>query len=193
MLRRKRVGFQAAARCPLLARQIVQDVVRRRTRVARAARDFLEELRELHERIENEIPLVVEVTSLVNARETRGVGDELVVGELMEDWPEDEAAIRDIEARARANAFYQNNLISGDGQMTAIQVELESYSQLGQQDDALDGFGDDAFAADDPGAEPPPFLTGPEEHEVVAAGHKGAADLAAEIAADGDVLQVGFS
>ena len=27
---------------------------------------------------------------------------ELVVGELMEDWPEDEAAIRDIEARARS-------------------------------------------------------------------------------------------
>ncbi len=131
---------------------------------------FLERLRELHERLESEVPLVVEVTSLVNARETRGVGDELIVGELMETWPEDDAAIRDLEARARANAVYQNNLISGDGKLTAIQVELEVYSQLGEKGSALEGFDapDDplAGAASGPALE---YLTGAEEHAVVEA------------------------
>ena len=45
--------------------------------------DFLEKLRAFHEALENEVPLVVEVTSLINARETRGEGDELIVGELL--------------------------------------------------------------------------------------------------------------
>ena len=34
--------------------------------------DFLDELRVIHDEIENEVPLLVEVTSLINVRETRG-------------------------------------------------------------------------------------------------------------------------
>ena len=138
-------------------------------------RSFLETLRELHERIEDEVPLVVEVTSLVNARETRGVGDELVVGELLEDWPEDDAALAEIEARALANPLYRNNLISGDGALTAIIIETEVYSQIGVTEDALGGFDD----ADDGGGgglsddgsedEAPVFLTGAEEKQIVEA------------------------
>ncbi|MFT5695746.1 MAG: putative RND superfamily exporter protein [Myxococcota bacterium] len=132
-------------------------------------RAFLEIVRELHERLENEVPLVVEVTSLVNARATRGVGDELVVGELMEDWPEDDVALRAIEAQARANPLYQNNLISGDGKLTSIMVELEVYSQLGGEGDALAGFSDGDDSALDPisGEESVVYLTGDEELEVV--------------------------
>ena len=132
-------------------------------------REFLETLRDLHERLENEVPLVVEVTSLVNARITRGEGDELVVGELMEDWPEDDAALRVIESRARANPLYQNNLISGDGKLTSIMVELEVYSQLGEQGDALDGFADGGDPGSEDEDEPVTYLTGAEEAEVIGA------------------------
>ncbi len=132
-------------------------------------REFLETLRELHERLENEVPLVVEVTSLVNARITRGEGDELVVGELMEDWPEDDAALRAIESRARANPLYQNNLISGDGKLTSIMVELEVYSQLGGEGDALDGFADGGDPGSEDEDEPVTYLTGAEEAEVIGA------------------------
>lgn len=132
-------------------------------------REFLETLRDLHVRLENEVPLVVEVTSLVNARITRGEGDELVVGELMEDWPEDDAALRAIESRARANPFYQNNLISGDGKLTSIMVELEVYSQLGEQGDALDGFADGGDPGSEDEDEPVTYLTGAEEAEVIGA------------------------
>jgi predicted RND superfamily exporter protein len=132
-------------------------------------REFLETLRDLHARLENEVPLVVEVTSLVNARITRGEGDELVVGELMEDWPEDDAALRAIESQARANPFYQNNLISGDGKLTSIMVELEVYSQLGEQGDALDGFADGGDPGSEDEDEPVTYLTGAEEAEVIGA------------------------
>ena len=132
-------------------------------------REFLETLRDLHVRLENEVPLVVEVTSLVNARITRGEGDELVVGELMEDWPEDDAALRAIESQARANPFYQNNLISGDGKLTSIMVELEVYSQLGEQRDALDGFADSGDPGSEGEDEPVTYLTGAEEAEVIGA------------------------
>jgi predicted RND superfamily exporter protein len=132
-------------------------------------REFLETLRELHARLENEVPLVVDVTSLVNARITRGEGDELVVGELMEDWPEDDAALRALESQARANPFYQNSLISGDGKLTSIMVELEVYSQLGEEGDALDGFADGGDPGSEDEDEPVTYLTGAEEAEVIGA------------------------
>ncbi len=153
-------------------------------------REFLETLRELHERIESEIPLVVEVTSLVNARETRGVGDELVVGELMEDWPEDDAALAEIERRALANPLYRNNLISGDGELTAIMIETEVYSQIGVDDDALGGFEDEDPAFDEAGAPAadaePVFLTGEEEARIV----EGVLALLAEYRGDGLRIEV---
>ena len=40
---------------------------------------FLEKLREFHEALEDETPYLRDVTSLINVRETRGEGDELVV------------------------------------------------------------------------------------------------------------------
>ena len=137
-------------------------------------REFLETLRELHTRLENDVPFVVEVTSLVNVRATRGVGDELVVGELMEDWPKDDVALDAIAARARANPLYQNNVISGDGTLTAIMVELEAYSQLGEDVDALEGFGDDEAgtgfeSGSEHDEETPVYLTGDEERDAVGA------------------------
>jgi predicted RND superfamily exporter protein len=44
---------------------------------------FLTTLRSLHEDILQEVPYVEVVTSLINARDTRGNGDELIVGELL--------------------------------------------------------------------------------------------------------------
>jgi hypothetical protein len=45
---------------------------------------FLETLRSLHTRIEDEVPHLEEVTSLINARATRGSQDELLVEDLLE-------------------------------------------------------------------------------------------------------------
>ena len=53
----------------------------------------LERLRRFHEAIEDEMPWVREVQSLINLRETRGEDDTLVVGDFMEDWPTTEAEV----------------------------------------------------------------------------------------------------
>ena len=50
----------------------------------------------LHEDVEDNVPRLVEVTSLINARETRGQGDELIVGDFLEDWPQTPEELADI-------------------------------------------------------------------------------------------------
>ncbi|MBW2712936.1 MAG: Fis family transcriptional regulator, partial [Deltaproteobacteria bacterium] len=49
--------------------------------------EFFEQLRALHEDLENEVPYLDEVTSLINARDTQGNQDELIVRDLFETWP----------------------------------------------------------------------------------------------------------
>ena len=131
-------------------------------------RDALERLRALHQDIEDEVPMLVEVTSLVNARETRGVGDELLVGELMEEWPESDEAIADVRRRALDNPIYVDNLISRDGRVTTVVIETEAYSSLGVADDEFGGFDEPAEGEAERDA-PPAFLTGEENSEIVLA------------------------
>jgi predicted RND superfamily exporter protein len=131
-------------------------------------RGSLEKLRALHEEIENEVPKLVEVTSLVNARQTYGVGDELIVGELLEDWPETPEALAEVKRRALSNPLYLNTLISADGRFTTVVIETEAYSSLGGGSEGLAGFDELEEAGADPG-QPAPFLTGEENSEIVLA------------------------
>jgi predicted RND superfamily exporter protein len=106
------------------------------------SRPFLERLRALHEAIESEVALVTEVESLVNARFTRGEGGDLVVGELLEEWPGTSAELALFEERVRSNPLYVNTLVSPDLSATAIAVTPETYSQQGVGPDELGGFDD---------------------------------------------------
>ncbi len=94
--------------------------------------EFLEKLRAFHADLERELPHVVEITSLVNARFTYGEGDKLVVGELMEDWPSNEAELAILSERALSNSFYVNHIVSRNHQFTAVMLRLETYSSLGE-------------------------------------------------------------
>ena len=125
----------------------------------------LERLRALHEDIENQVPLLVEVTSLVNARETRSLDDELRVDDFLADWPETPAEIEEVRRRALANPLYVNNFISPDAQITTIVIEIEAYSRIGIEADDLGGF--DAAPAGE--AQQPVWLTGDEIGTIVTA------------------------
>jgi predicted RND superfamily exporter protein len=120
--------------------------------------DVIEKLRALHRDLEENVPHLSEITSLLNARETRGEGDELIVGELMKDWPETPAELASLRSRALANRIYQNLLIAGDGRITAILLEANAYSIPDSDDDVLAGFEDEA-ADVDVADRPTPFLT----------------------------------
>ena len=110
--------------------------------------EFLERLRAFHAEVEDRVPYAAEVLSLVNARSTRGEGDELIVDELMEDWGGTAADLALFEARVRGNPLYRNTFLSGDGAFTALTVKLDTYTSIGAEtsDESFDvdaGFEDD--------------------------------------------------
>jgi len=124
---------------------------------------FLEHLRALHEDIEREVPYVEEVTSLWNARNTRGDGDELVVEDLMETWPATNADVEALRKNVLATPAYRNTLVNPGGTVTTIVIEPFIYSTLGAEDDSLGGFEDVAAAGD------PEFLTEGESLQLLVA------------------------
>ncbi|MEA2018248.1 MAG: RND transporter, partial [Campylobacterota bacterium] len=50
---------------------------------------FLTKLNKLHNELENNLPFIEDVNSLINARNTRGTQDSLIVDDLFEDLPTD--------------------------------------------------------------------------------------------------------
>ena len=132
--------------------------------------EFLTQLRAFHEALEDEVPHVREVKSLINARETRGVDDGLIVGELFEDWPETPEALAAIRARALANPLYVDFILSRNADLTIVTVELEAFSAFFEDADDLTGFDDEDSnegAAEDAGDLA--RLSGAQEAEVVKA------------------------
>jgi len=110
---------------------------------------FLAKLRDFHDDLENEIPYVREVESLVNARHTRGEDDALIVGDLFEDWPNDAEALAILRERALANPLYRDIVLSRDASLTTVMLELEAFVDASDEDAILTGFGED------PGGEAP--------------------------------------
>ena len=124
--------------------------------------ESLERLRVLHDTLEREVPHIDDIISLVNARSTRGEAGELIVGELLEDWPEtpgERSAVRDI---ALANPLYRDRLLSRDGRVTTIVLQLDAYSSAALASDGLEGFDE---SEDDGAAAEPAHLTGDETAE----------------------------
>jgi len=69
---------------------------------------FLEKLRRLHQDLEENVPYVEDITSLINARDTRGEKDELIVEDLLENWPETPEEIVSIRDRTLDNSLFEN-------------------------------------------------------------------------------------
>ena len=117
------------------------------------SRQTLSRLRELHESIDENVPHVAAVTSLINIRETRGEGDTLVVADLLERWPESEADLSKLRERVLSNPLYRNRLVSPNGKVTAIAIELDRFAGDGRisVDDALSFFDE---AEQDSGSRP---------------------------------------
>ncbi|MCP5040331.1 MAG: MMPL family transporter, partial [bacterium] len=143
--------------------------------------EFLGQLRALHEAMEEKVPYVDEVISLINARVTRGEDDELIVEELFERWPESPEAVAEIERFALANPLYRNLVLSEDGAMTTLSIRLSAFSALGSDEDAIEGFDEDvAGTGGGGGLAPAAFMTSEELTQAV----KAAEAVLAEHASD---------
>lgn len=132
--------------------------------------DFLKMLKSLHGELEESVPYLDEITSMVNARNTRGEADELIVEDLLEHWPQDAAELEDLKQRVLSNQMYKNLMISEDGKFTTIVIRTNSHSSLGEDTDALKEFdSEQSQETGEAAASPPPakYLTDKENSEVV--------------------------
>ncbi len=131
---------------------------------------FLEMIQRLHEELEENVPYIDDITSIVNARNTRGEADELIVEDLLEHWPQNNTEMEALKKRVLTNPLYKNLLISEDATFTTIIIKTHSYSSLGQDVDVLEGFEEDAeevAGAKSKAAAQRTYLTDKENSQVV--------------------------
>jgi len=109
--------------------------------------EALDRLKQLHQALREKTPYLDDITSLINARNTRGAVGELIVEDLLERWPESAAARAEVKARAMVNPLYRNMLISDDGTITTIIIKTDAYPGNGLDENVMAGF-DDTEQAD---------------------------------------------
>ena len=84
---------------------------------------FLKRLKSFHSELENNVPYLEKITSLINVRHTHAIGDELVIGDRLGDWPEKPISLLELKQQVLKNPFYVNHIISKDGRVTAVLIE----------------------------------------------------------------------
>lgn len=99
--------------------------------------NFLSRLKSFHENLNDNVPYVKKITSLINARDTYSKNDELVVGELLETWPENEDDLAVLKKRVGSNPLFLNSIISQDSKVTAVIIEIEAIIDDARTDDDL--------------------------------------------------------
>jgi len=94
--------------------------------------EFLEKLNKLHKELENNVPYIEDVNSLINARNTRGTVDSLIVDDLFEELPKDAKALAFKKQLAMANPLFKDLLIDEAGTITTIVIDTLTYTSLGK-------------------------------------------------------------
>lgn len=107
--------------------------------------EVLKKLKSLHNKLENNIPHLNDITSLINARNTRGEGDQLIVEDLFENFPKNKTELKRIKTIAQNNAMYINLLFNEEHTFTTIILEPNAYESSTGNDD-LEGFGEEEFS-----------------------------------------------
>jgi predicted RND superfamily exporter protein len=92
---------------------------------------FLQKLQQFHTDLENEMPYLDEMTSLINVNSIRAEEDQLIVQDLMEEWPQTDQELQQFKEYVMNYPAYQNILISEDGTYTAIYLipEVRSFAE----------------------------------------------------------------
>ncbi len=125
---------------------------------------FLHKLEKLHDELAENVPHLADITSLVNARNTRGETDRLIVEDLLENFPKNGDELAALKDRAMSNPLYINRLISPDATMTGIILETD-LAETEAPDDVLAGFDDEP--AGDEAVEKKPARTKNEMAETI--------------------------
>ena len=104
---------------------------------------FLNELHAMHKELETTVPYLKDIQSLINARKTRGKNNALLVDDLFQTFPIDEASIKEAESYIQESNFFDNLLISEDKTFTTLVITSQTYSSIGNVAPVEDEFADD--------------------------------------------------
>jgi predicted RND superfamily exporter protein len=132
--------------------------------------DFLKKLNKLHRELENNLPFIDEVNSLINARNTRGTIDSLIVDDLFEELPTTQKALEIKRQLAVNNPILKDLMLDEKGTMTTIIIDTQTYSSLDKngniikQTNSEDEFEDDSVEVTN---EPKKYLTDKENNQIV--------------------------
>ena len=91
---------------------------------------FLKKLDNFHSVLEDELPHIKGVDSLINARNTFGKEGELIVEPLIDDLPETQEDLSRLRSTITNNSFYKNLLYSEDFTMTTVTIDTQTYSNV---------------------------------------------------------------
>jgi predicted RND superfamily exporter protein len=111
-------------------------------------------LNELHQALEQRVPHLAAVDSLISSRVTTGDEESLIVNELFDPWPTNDQEYKDLQTMAMANPLLQNLVIDEQGSFTTLLLQMQAYQvEESSAADALDDLlgGDDlGFGEDEP-------------------------------------------
>ena len=111
--------------------------------------DFLEKLDRFHHALEDELPNIKGVDSLINARNTYGIEGELIVEPLIDNLPQNNEDLISLKETVTNNSLYKNSLYSEDFRMTTVTIDTETYSNNGASQEATNLEFDDSLEFDD--------------------------------------------
>ena len=88
--------------------------------------DLLASLKQLQQALQQEVPYLKQINTLHNARNTYGTEDDLVVEELLENWPQRSRSNEELYQLATQHPNYRGNVIAADGSMLIVTLELKT-------------------------------------------------------------------
>lgn len=101
--------------------------------------DFFKTMNQIHRELEEKVPYLDEVNSLVNGRIVRAENDTLIVEDLIPQPPETREQNMRILSLINHYPLYESFLVSGDRTLAMIQVKAQAFVQP-TEDDLLNGF-----------------------------------------------------
>ncbi len=89
---------------------------------------FVDNLRAFHQTLEDKVPYLQSVDSLINASHIYGENDTLIIEDLLPHvLPKDPQELKELQSYTYDSPTYQNYLISKDRHLTSVMLRLEPY------------------------------------------------------------------
>ena len=102
---------------------------------------FLERLKKFHEDLENTLPLLSEVNSLINARYIEGENGTLQVNDFLENLPQTKEQAQILREKALVYPLFRNSYITQNGDSMIMVIKTQAVSALTDDGSKIKNYG----------------------------------------------------